>query len=127
MTEQNKEKDPVEINKVIELPAAETKIITTSVPPKKVEEPKTYKYKLFLYLRNGIMRPEIASNVFRNLSIKYGDIMRAISPNKFQTTDEIVESYWALERRMKLEMKRTRKQILDAIEALDEAGVLLKK
>ena len=88
-----------------------------------VEDPK---FRLNVY-RNGMVRSDISKNLFREMSAKHGDVMRAISSNNWQTMDEIVDAYWEMERRLKFEMGRTRKKIETAVMELVEVTLVTIK
>jgi hypothetical protein len=85
-----------------------------------VEDPK---FRLNVY-KNGMVRSDISKNLFREMSAKHGDVMRAISSNNWQTMDEIVDAYWEMERRLKFEMGRTRKKIESAVAELVEVTLV---
>lgn len=120
---------------VVKLPVAEVvedvpvdtsvPVITPVQPPKKVESPKpeVLSYRLNLYKGNGQLRSEISKGVFYEMSRRHGDIIRAISTNKYHTLDEICENVWAAERKnFNRGHDRTRKQIEEAVSDLAETG-----
>lgn len=94
-------------------------------------ESKTHKseplYRLDLYRPNGEMRADISRGLYLDMSKRYGDIMRAIPTNKWITLEEIVQGYWEMDKRLRWEMNRTRKQIESAVFALLEATMVVKK
>jgi hypothetical protein len=106
---------PVNDNKppVAEKKSAPAPVVPAPPPAK----PAIQKYRLNVY-RNGLVRSEISRGMFHDMSAKYGDIMRSVSSSKWMTIDEIVDNYWAMERRLKFEMGRTRKKIVDAVNEL---------
>ena len=105
-------------------------VVAPVTPPKKVEQVKheVLTYKLNLYKGNGQLRSEISKGVFYEMSRRHGDIIRAISTNKFHTIDEICENVWAAERKnFNRGHDRTRKQIEEAVSDLVETGCLLTR
>ena len=85
------------------------------------------RYKLNLYLPNGLLRPEIARGTFTQISAKYGDIMRAISLNHWCTFSEIEVAYINLGKRLRFEPMRTSEQIANAIKEMSEMGLIEMK
>jgi len=116
-----------------EVPVVEAAPVVVPVPPvtKKAEPVKQEvltTYRLNLYKGNGQLRSEISKGVFYEMSRRHGDIIRAISTNKFHTIDEICENVWAAERKnFNRGHDRTRRQIEEAVLDLVETGCLLTR
>lgn len=105
-----------------------TEPLKITTPPKpSVPLPRTViSYKMNIYRSNGQLRPDISKAVFLEMSRRWGDIMRVISNNRFQTIDEICETVWAAERRIfNRGHDRTRKQIEECISDLIAADFVL--
>jgi uncharacterized protein YdaU (DUF1376 family) len=60
------------------------------------------------------------------MSRKYGDIMRAISPDKWMTMTEICDSTWQVQEKLRISHRRIRKEIEFAVSELVEAQFVLK-
>lgn len=92
-------------------------------PPKVVEKKsntveRELKYKLNLYTATGTVNSTFNGAVIYDVSRRFGDIMRAISPIRFMTEDEICSSVWTIEKKMRHPNNRTRKQVREALEEL---------
>jgi hypothetical protein len=83
------------------------------------------RYKLNLYSDSGIVKPIFGGSIMRDVSRKYGDIIRSVSSTRFMTEDEVCESVWTIERKMRYPTNRTRKQIREAIEELLERQIIV--
>jgi hypothetical protein len=88
-------------------------------------EPQSAKYKLNLYTDSGTVKPIFSGAVMRDVSRKYGDIMRSVSSNRFMTEDEVCESVWTIERKMRYPTNRTRKQIQEAVQELIDRQIIV--
>lgn len=112
-------------------PVVDVAPVVVPVAPTKKPEPvkeEVLTYRLNLYKGNGQLRSEISKGVFYEMSRRHGDIIRAISNNKFHTIDEICENVWAAERKnFNRGHDRTRKQIEEAVSDLVETGCLLTR
>ena len=74
------------------------------------------------------MRSEISKAAFTEMFRKWGDIIRAISANKFQTLDEICTEVWEIEKRtFNRGHDRTRVQIEECVKELIQFNALLVK
>lgn len=91
---------------------------------KQPKEEPLLKYKMDLYLPNGLLRPAISRVVFASLSVKYGDVIRAVSMNHWSTIDEIFETYTNQAKRLRFDPFRNLQQIKDAIREMVEAGLI---
>ncbi len=85
------------------------------------------KYKMNLYTRNGLLRPEIHRGTLSVMSSRYGDIIRAVSLNHWSTMNSIVDSYTSLSKRFHFDIVRTPASIEKAVEEMVQAGLILKK
>jgi hypothetical protein len=118
------------VEKVVVPVVTEAPVVVPVTPVKKPEPVKqeVLTYRLNLYKGNGQLRAEIGKGVFYEMSRRHGDIIRAISNNKFHTIDEICDSVWAAERKnFNRGHDRTRKQIEEAVSDLVETGCLLTR
>lgn len=109
-------------------------IVMVSVPVEEpVPQPRALKsksvipqYRLHLHKPNGQLRVEIPKAIFTEMSGRWGDIIRCISENRFQTVDQICEAVWAMERRtFNRGHDRTRAKIEECIIQLHESGLLM--
>lgn len=87
--------------------------------------PEPPKYKLNLYSDSGTVKPIFSGAVMRDVSRKYGDIMRALSSTRYMTEDEVCESVWTIERKMRYPTNRTRKQIQEAVQQLVDRQIIV--
>jgi hypothetical protein len=90
-------------------------------------QPVELKYKLNVYSANGNLRHAISASVYQDMCIRYGDIMRAVSSTRWMTINEICESTWQIEKKMKNPANRTRKSIEGAIGELKERTMILTR
>lgn len=110
------------------VPVVEVAPVVVPVAPTKKSEPVVLTYRLNLYKGNGQLRSEIGKGVFYEMSRRHGDIIRAISNNKFHTIDEICDNVWAAERKnFNRGHDRTRKQIEEAVKDLIETSCVLTR
>lgn len=114
------EKKPEPKPEVQAAPVTEVKPV-----PKVVSEPKEFRYKLNLYTDSGTVRPIFSGAVMRDVSRRYGDIMRALSSTRFMTEDEVCESVWIIERKMRYPTNRTRNQIRTAVQELIDRQIIV--
>jgi hypothetical protein len=83
------------------------------------------RYKLNLYTDSGTVRPIFSGAVIRDVSRKYGDIIRAFSSTRFMTEDEVCESVWTIEKKMRYPINRTRKQVQEEIQQLIDRQIIV--
>lgn len=107
---------------VVESPKKEIKKTTPSPSANRILE-----YKLDLYNKRGEIRSSLSKELVRQASAQYGDIMRAIPSNKWVTLNEIVDSYWEIEKRFNFDMGRTRKKIEMAVNELVNNSIVVTK
>lgn len=88
-----------------------------------VKEIPVLRYKMNLYTPSGLLRAEISKSAFSQISVRYGDIVRAVSLNHWSTLDEIVQSYYNLSKRLRFEPLRSKEQISKALDEMVEAGM----
>lgn len=126
-----KKAPPVATEPLVETVAAVEPTPATVPVPQPVKaptKPEVLTYRLNLHKGNGQLRSEISKGVYYEMSRRHGDIIRAISNNKFQTMDEICDDVWAAERRnFNRGHDRTRKQIEEAVADLLESGCLVSR
>jgi len=92
---------------------------------KKVRE--EFKFKLNVYGANGTLRSSIPTAIYQDMAIRFGDIMRAVSSTRWMTMDEVCNSVWQIEKKMKHPSNRTRKSIEDAVAELVERTMILNR
>ena len=85
------------------------------------------RYRLNVYNHSGTLKNSIPVAVFQDMSIRYGDIMRAVSATRWMTMDEICDASWQIEKKMKYPSNRTRKAIEIAIFDLIERSMIITK
>jgi hypothetical protein len=95
----------------------------TIVKEHKATEPT---FKMAAHDKNGNLRETISVEIFRELARKHGDIMRAISSNRWVTINEICEDVWRFEKRLKNPTVRTRRQVESALWELLDANVVVR-
>jgi hypothetical protein len=86
---------------------------------------KELRFKLNLYTSGGTIRPIFNGSVMRDISRKFGDIIRSLSSTKFMTEDEVCESVWAIEKKMRYPTHRTRPQIKSAVQELIDRQIIV--
>jgi hypothetical protein len=85
-------------------------------------------YRLKLRTPAGMIRGDINKEVIRQLSIKWGDLLRVIPQHRWSTFEEILQTVWEFENRSVRKLyTRTRKQVEDGVADLLACGVLEKK
>lgn len=85
-------------------------------------------YKLNMRDASGQVRSELSRGVVYEMSSKWGDIIAAISSNRWSTLEDMVQAVWEREKKQYLKsITRTRRQIEEAVLELTEAGIILKK
>lgn len=92
-----------------------------------LEETIVFKYRLDLYTSRGLLKASIPKAVFAEMSRKYGDVIRSVHSSKWSTIDEIVESYYNLDKRLRFEIRKTVDQIKLAVEEMAAAGMIQKR
>jgi hypothetical protein len=99
----------------------------TKIEKKTKHQPIELKYKLNVYSPSGTLRHAISASVYQDMCIRYGDIMRAVSSTRWMTMEEISDSTWQIEKKMKNPANRTRKAIESAIGELVERTMILTR
>lgn len=94
-------------------------------PPKPTPPQQVVKYKLNLYTNAGIIKQSFSGAVMHDVTKQYGDIMKAISSTRFMTMDEVCESVWTIERKMRHPSNRTRKAIGIAVQDLIDRQMIV--
>ena len=82
------------------------------------------KYKLDLYQANGLLKSEIPRGLFHDMSVRYGDVLRAIPSGKWLEFQEIVAYYRILEKRLRYEYNRTDDILFTALNEFVAAGLV---
>lgn len=108
----------------VEIPKIE---IPKTVPAPAIHVLENKQYKLNVYGDNGSIRSSLPSAFFTEMSRKYGDLLKAISPNQWRNLDTVCEEVWRWEKRMKHPSNRTRKGILQGIQELVERTMVITK
>ncbi len=85
------------------------------------------KYKLDLYQANGLLKTEIPRGLFHDMSVRYGDVLRAIPSGRWLEFQEIVSYYRILEKRLRYEHNRTDDILQAALTELIDAGIVKTK
>ena len=102
-------------------------LIDVSPAPVVEESVKVARYKMDLYTPNGLLREGISRAVFAAMSSRYSDIMRAVPSNQWSTMDEIVNNYFNMIKRLRINYNVTAEQIISAVNEMTEAGLILQK
>lgn len=85
-------------------------------------------YRLKFRTPAGTIRGDINKELIRQLSIKWGDLLRIIPQHRWSTFEEILQAVWDFENRSVRKLyTRTRKQVEDGVAELVKCGVLEKK
>lgn len=115
---------PAIVEELPQVPRSDKKKAKQVVSDLRMVEPR---YRLEIYGSNGLLKAEISTRLYADMSTRYGDVIRAFSHGTWYTFPEFLESYKNLEKRLKFELNRTPENLQLAVIALTDAGLLQVK
>lgn len=85
------------------------------------------KYTLDLYQSNGLLKAEISRASFHDISVRFGDVLRAIPSGRWLNMEDIISYYRNLEHRLRYDKNRSDADLISAVNEMVAAGIVKTK